>query len=107
MCFDDTILFPEGGGQNTDHGMIVKKDLQLEVKNIFRREREAVHEIFVADLLPLSVGDEVTQIVDWDRRFDHMQQHSGQHLISAIFEQVNLKFFFIDLVNLQCILPSS
>lgn len=86
VLFEDTILFPEGGGQNTDHGLIVKGDTKLEVKNIFRREREAVHEINM-DQIPLKVGDEVVQIVDWDRRHDHMQQHSGQHLISAIFEQ--------------------
>ena len=36
---------------------------------------------------PLEPGQTVLQKVDWNRRFDHMQQHSGQHLISAVFEQ--------------------
>lgn len=35
----------------------------------------------------LKVGDEVLQVVDWARRSDHMKQHSGQHLISALFER--------------------
>lgn len=35
----------------------------------------------------LKADDEVQQRIDWSRRFDHMQQHSGQHLISALFEQ--------------------
>lgn len=35
----------------------------------------------------MNVGDEVRQIVNWDRRQDHMQQHSGQHLITAVFER--------------------
>jgi misacylated tRNA(Ala) deacylase len=35
----------------------------------------------------LKIGDEVKQVVDWNRRHDHMQQHSGQHLISALFEK--------------------
>ena len=33
-----------------------------------------------------SPGTAVTQVVDWDRRWDNMQQHSGQHLLSAILE---------------------
>ena len=37
--------------------------------------------------MPLKVGDEVLQVVNWERRHDHMQQHSGQHLISALFEK--------------------
>ncbi len=31
---------------------------------------------------------EVTGEVDWTRRFDHMQQHTGQHLLSAVFEEL-------------------
>lgn len=89
VIFENTILFPEGGGQNTDHGLIIKGDTELQVKNIFRRERDAVHEVICPgdQALNINVGDEVKLVVDWERRFDHMQQHSGQHLISAIFEQ--------------------
>jgi Ser-tRNA(Ala) deacylase AlaX len=35
----------------------------------------------------LKVDDEIKQVIDWDRRFDFMQQHSGQHLISCLLEQ--------------------
>jgi alanyl-tRNA synthetase len=34
---------------------------------------------------PLSAGTHIEGLVDWDRRFDHMQQHTGQHLLSAVF----------------------
>lgn len=61
---------------------------KLEVLNVIRKGPEAIHFLESAgDDVPLKVGDEVVQLVDWERRHDHMQQHSGQHLISALFEQ--------------------
>ena len=55
------------------------------MKKVTRKNGKAIH--FVQADAPLQVGDQVLQKVDWGRRFDHMQQHSGQHLISALFEQ--------------------
>ncbi|KAK0154255.1 Alanyl-tRNA editing protein Aarsd1 [Merluccius polli] len=78
VILQDTILFPEGGGQPDDHGLIG----DVPVLRVTRQGAEAVH--FVGS--PLEVGQEVQLKVDWDRRFDHMQQHSGQHLISALAE---------------------
>ncbi|XP_026206808.1 alanyl-tRNA editing protein Aarsd1 [Anabas testudineus] len=72
----DTILFPEGGGQPDDHGLIG----DVPVLRVTRQGAEAVH--FVRS--PLEVGQEVQVKLDWERRFDHMQQHSGQHLITAL-----------------------
>lgn len=74
----DTILFPEGGGQPDDHGLIG----DVPVLRVVRQGSEALH--FVRS--PLEEGQEVHLKVDWERRFDHMQQHSGQHLISALAE---------------------
>ncbi|XP_020905426.1 alanyl-tRNA editing protein Aarsd1-like [Exaiptasia diaphana] len=79
VILKDTILFPEGGGQPDDRGSING----IEVHRITRRQDLAVH--FVLE--PLSIGEEVHLTIDWTRRFDHMQQHSGQHLISALFEK--------------------
>lgn len=81
VIFEDTVLFPEGGGQPCDLGFIN----EFRVRNVIRKGAEAVH--FIECEKPLEVGEKVTQIVDWDRRLDHMQQHSGQHLITAIFER--------------------
>ncbi|XP_020503825.1 putative protein PTGES3L isoform X2 [Labrus bergylta] len=72
----DTILFPEGGGQPDDHGLIG----DVPALRVTRQGPEAVH--FVSS--PLEVGQQVQVKVDWERRFDHMQQHSGQHLITAL-----------------------
>ncbi|XP_029977703.1 alanyl-tRNA editing protein Aarsd1 [Sphaeramia orbicularis] len=72
----DTILFPEGGGQPDDHGLIG----DIPVLRVTRLGPEAVH--FVCS--SLQEGQQVHVKVDWERRFDHMQQHSGQHLITAL-----------------------
>ena len=39
----------------------------------------------------IEVGKSVELEIDWSRRFDHMQQHTGQHLISAIFDVSSVK----------------
>ncbi|XP_073345758.1 alanyl-tRNA editing protein Aarsd1 [Pagrus major] len=72
----DTILFPEGGGQPDDHGLIG----DISVVRVTRQGPEAVH--FVSSAL--EEGQQVQVKVDWERRFDHMQQHSGQHLVTAL-----------------------
>ncbi|XP_037029165.1 alanyl-tRNA editing protein Aarsd1 [Bradysia coprophila] len=81
VVLEDTIIFPEGGGQPCDHGLLNEKP----VLNVIRKGAIAIHYVQSED--SFNVGDVVQQKVDWDRRFDHMQQHSGQHLITAIFEQ--------------------
>uniref|UniRef100_A0A673FWQ9 Alanyl-tRNA editing protein Aarsd1-like n=1 Tax=Sinocyclocheilus rhinocerous TaxID=307959 RepID=A0A673FWQ9_9TELE len=72
----DTILFPEGGGQPDDHGTVGG----VNVLRVLRQGPEAVHFISSA----LEEGQEVHIKLDWERRFDHMQQHSSQHLITAL-----------------------
>lgn len=78
---EDTILFPEGGGQPCDYGTINGKN----VRSVIRQGSQAVH--FVESAEPFCVGEPVKQCLDWDRRLDHMQQHSGQHLITALFDK--------------------
>ncbi|XP_055683711.1 alanyl-tRNA editing protein Aarsd1-A [Lutzomyia longipalpis] len=78
---EDTIIFPEGGGQPCDIGYLGGK----RVHNVVRKGDIAVH--FVESAEPLCPGEEVRQEIDWERRKDHMQQHSGQHLVTALFER--------------------
>lgn len=79
VILEDTIIFPEGGGQPCDYGYLN----DIPVFKVIRKEDKAIH----ITNQPLNVGEEVTQKINWDRRFDHMQQHSGQHLISAFLEK--------------------
>ncbi len=55
------------------------------VINVRRNAENAIH--FVISDNPFAIGQEVGVKVDWSRRFDHMQQHSAQHLITAIADQ--------------------
>ena len=75
VVLSDTVLYPEGGGQPSDRGTIDGIDV------IDVRSGDGTVEHVVAD--PIASG-EVTVEVDWARRFDHMQQHTGQHLLTAI-----------------------
>ena len=72
---EDTVLYPEGGGQPADHGTIAGvpvHDVQTDTVGPWHRTSEPV---------PLGAAEVV---VDWSRRFDHMQQHTAQHLITAV-----------------------
>uniref|UniRef100_A0A8C9LB22 Alanyl-transfer RNA synthetases family profile domain-containing protein n=1 Tax=Pavo cristatus TaxID=9049 RepID=A0A8C9LB22_PAVCR len=80
VVLEDTILFPEGGGQPDDRGLIGA----VPVLRVTRRGAEAVHFVETA----LEPGSAVLLSLDWERRFDHMQQHSGQHLITAMAERM-------------------
>lgn len=82
VIFEDTVLFPEGGGQPTDHGWLNDHP----VTSIIRKGPDAIHFVEAKEA-PFQVGEEVYQKIDWNRRFDHMQQHSGQHMITAIFDR--------------------
>lgn len=81
----DTILFPEGGGQPSDTGLMSLdgEETQIPVTQVSRSGLRALHRV----ASPLEPGTAVTLTVDKHRRFDFMQQHTGQHLLSAILEQ--------------------
>ncbi|KAL1518381.1 hypothetical protein ABEB36_002012 [Hypothenemus hampei] len=79
VILEDTILFPEGGGQPTDHGFING----IPITKVIRRADKAIH----ISNQPFEKGQTVKQNVEWKRRFDHMQQHSGQHLITAVIDK--------------------
>lgn len=70
---DATVFYPTGGGQNCDLGVLGGANV-LDVKE---QGQEILH---LCDA-PLAVGSTVTGAIDWQRRFDHMQQHSGEHLV--------------------------
>jgi Ser-tRNA(Ala) deacylase AlaX len=75
VVLEDSILYPGGGGQPSDCGRIGCANV-LDVVHV---GTDAVH-IVDGTLEP---GPVAVQL-DWDRRFDHMQQHTGQHLLTAV-----------------------
>lgn len=79
----DTILFPEGGGQPSDSGVF--KLVDGTVIPVHRVAREGLHaKHFISQRV--DVGAEVNIEVDAKKRIDYMQQHTGQHLLSALLE---------------------
>lgn len=85
---EDTILFPEGGGQPYDTGSIVlPDDRKILVSKVVREGVTALHITPVA----IEPGTNVSLEVDWERRLDHMQQHTGQHLLSAVLDTYKLE----------------
>lgn len=82
----DTVLFPEGGGQPCDFGTFTAKEKTINVENVIRDKLTALH----ITKEPLEVGSEVVVDVNWPRRLDIMQQHTGQHLLSAVLDSYNL-----------------
>jgi alanyl-tRNA synthetase len=82
IYLDRTAFYPASGGQPYDTGAIAGATV-LEVVD----EGERIAHL-VAEAPPhVHDTDEVDCRIDWDRRFDHMQQHSGQHLLSAVFAE--------------------
>lgn len=81
VTLDATAFYPTGGGQNCDFGTLGGANV-LDVK-------EQGEEILHLCDAPLEVGSVVAGAIDWARRFDHMQQHSGEHLVMG---QIYKKF---------------
>ena len=79
VVLDRTAFYPEGGGQPGDTGSLGG----VRVSDTHERGGEIVH---FCDA-PLEAGSTVRGALDWDRRFDLMQQHSGEHLVSGIIHR--------------------
>ncbi|MEY8419696.1 alanine--tRNA ligase-related protein [Oscillospiraceae bacterium 44-5] len=80
IVLDRTAFFPEGGGQPWDTGRLEAAGRRVKVLETHSRGKEIVHTCNH----PLEPGDAVTGVIDWDRRFDLMQQHSGEHIVSGL-----------------------
>jgi len=75
VILSDTLFYPEGGGQPADRGRLG----DAEVRDVQKRGEEIRH--FVSH--PVADGP-VRLELDWSRRWDHMQQHTGQHVLTAV-----------------------
>ena len=79
LLLDRTAFYPEGGGQPSDRGTVGGAP----VVDVVEVDGEILH--VLGDGPAQEAGSRVRCAVDWTRRFDHMQQHHGQHLLSAAF----------------------
>ncbi len=90
VLLDRTAFYPTGGGQPNDLGTLAG----LPVIDVFESKDGPLHVVEMRDAggrtrrAHLTVGESVEGLVDEERRFDHMQQHSGQHILSRAFLDV-------------------
>ena len=76
VTLDRTAFYPEGGGQPSDHGTMNG----LSVTDVHEKDGVVFHTVEGK----VETGETVSCRLDWERRFDHMQQHSGEHILSGI-----------------------
>ena len=76
VVLDRTLFYPEGGGQPADMGTLGG----VKVLDVHEKDDIVTH---TTDK-PLEVGAEVEGEIDWERRFDLMQNHSGEHILSGV-----------------------
>lgn len=76
IVLDQTAFYPEGGGQPADTGILGG----VRVLDVHEKNGRIVH----MTKEPLTPGETVLGKIDWDRRFLHMQEHSGEHLVSGL-----------------------
>lgn len=79
IYLDRTAFYPASGGQPSDSGTLNG----VRVVEVVDEEERIAHVVES----PLE-SERAAGVIDWERRFDHMQQHSGQHLLSAAFEEL-------------------
>ena len=97
ITLEDTLFYPEGGGQLCDFGTLNAIDV-IDVQ----RKNDIVYHT-VKEEIP--VGTKVHGIIDWKRRFDHMQNHTGEHIVSGIIHKhygyENVGFHMGDVIQID------
>ena len=98
VVLDETILYPGGGGQPCDLGQINDRRVVAVLTRCDKSSKEGSSQNgnrgqSIVHLLPddgssMEVGEQVLVELDWGRRFDHMQQHTAQHILSRSLVEV-------------------
>ncbi|MCI8348444.1 MAG: hypothetical protein HFE74_03280 [Firmicutes bacterium] len=82
ITLDQTIFFPTGGGQSCDKGTIEN----INVLDVYEKDDEIYHQIEGTENV-LKLGQTVFLQLDWNHRFDNMQRHCGEHILTGIFHE--------------------
>lgn len=84
VWLDRTSFYPTTGGQPFDTGTLNESG----VDEVIEDEAGDIVHLIAARQALLREGERVRGVIDWMRRFDHMQQHTGQHVLSAAFDRL-------------------
>lgn len=82
VILNRTIFAPDSGGQPWDLGTLGG----FEIDEVTEKNGVIYHKLKNDDTAMLNIGDEIHMKLDWERRFDHMQNHIGEHILSGIFK---------------------
>ena len=80
VVLNRTAFYPEGGGQPADHGEMYFGETVAQISDVRERGGEIIHYSDVE----IPAGTAVHGKIDWERRFDLMQQHTGEHIFSGV-----------------------
>jgi alanyl-tRNA synthetase len=100
VILDRTIFYPTAGGQANDLGMLEGRKV-LDVRGL-KSETTVVHVLEGSDML--EVGSSVTGSIDWTRRFDLMQQHTGEHILGQAFYRLEAHVIAVNMEREICTL---
>ena len=83
VYLDESVFYPTSGGQLHDLGTLA----EIAVVDVIDEEDRVAH-VLAAPIGADAIDRQISGKIDWTRRYDHMQQHTGQHLLSAVFEDL-------------------
>ena len=82
IILDQTVFYAEGGGQLGDTGLIKAGQQEIQIENTVK-ENDLIKHIFNSKF-DFEIGDNVTCIIDWDRRYKLMKMHTSLHLLCSL-----------------------
>ena len=85
ITVDNDIFYPNGGGQPADSGKVLYKENEYLVKDI---KKDGENIVLVLDrVIDANEGDEIKEIIDWEKRYAHMKLHTAIHIIDGVLEK--------------------
>ncbi len=82
IILDQTVFYAEGGGQLGDTGLVKAGQQEIQIENTIK-ENNLIKHIFNSKF-DFEIGDNVTCIIDWDRRYKLMKMHTSLHLLCSL-----------------------
>jgi misacylated tRNA(Ala) deacylase len=83
IVLDQSAFYPEGGGQPSDTGKLIVDEDEIKVIKVLKRGKQIFHYLDK----DIKLGSKVHGIIDWEKRFHYMRLHSGEHLLTGLFEE--------------------
>ena len=84
VVLDKTGFYPEGGGQPSDTGKLIVDGGEVKVVKVMKRGTQVFHYLSQ----DIAMGAEVHGVIDWGLRLKYMRLHSGEHLLTGLFESL-------------------